>query len=56
MGETDIIICLQKKNKKNIKKVIVRLKNIVHRCRCDKKVHFKIAIAKIFFTCSFINF
>ena len=31
MEETDIIICLKKRNKD--KKIIVRLKNIFHRCK-----------------------
>ena len=35
MEETDIVICLKKRNKdeKNIKKILVRLNNILHRCK-----------------------
>ena len=53
MEETDIIICLKKKKDcKNIKKIIVRLEGIFHRRKKPInvliKVHFKIAITKIF--------
>ena len=36
MDKKDIITCL-KKIKKNIKKVIVRLKNILHKCKYVNK-------------------
>ena len=46
MEETGIITCLKerKRDKKNIKKIVVRLENSRH----NDKMHFKIAIAKIF--------
>ena len=69
MEETDIIICLKKRNKheKNIREIIVRLKSIFHRCKRSInikdididmviKVHFKIAITKILFIIASINF
>ena len=54
MKKTDIIRCLQKRKKrlKDIKIIIARLKNSLN----NDKMHFKIAITKIFFVCSFINF
>ena len=42
----------KKKIKRISKKIIVRIENSFH----NDKMHFKIAIAKIFFLCSFINF
>ena len=42
----DIITCLKKRKKD------FRLEHSLH----NDKMHFKIAIAKIFFVCSFINF
>ena len=42
----------KKKRLKDIKIIIARLKNSLN----NDKMHFKIAITKIFFVCSFINF
>ena len=38
-GKKDIITCLKKikKDEKNIKKIIVRLKNMFHKCKCVNK-------------------
>ena len=46
----DIIACLKKRKKpeKNIKKIIVRLKTYFTNADMPIKVHYKIAIAKIF--------
>ena len=54
MGKKDIITCLKERKKrlKEYQKIIVRLENSLR----NDKIHFKIAIAKIFFVCSFINF
>ena len=43
MEETDIIICLKKRNKdlNNTKKIIVRLENIFHKCRYNDKNAFQ---------------
>ena len=46
MEKKDIITCLKKRKKD------FRLEHSLH----NDKMHFKIAIAKIFFVCSFINF
>ena len=48
MENTDIITCLKKikKNKKNIKKTIMRLKNILHKC---KRVSQSVVQIYIFF-------
>ena len=53
MEKTDIITCL-KKRKKNIKKIIVRLKNIFHRCRYANKGAFQNCYRK--YVCSLVNF
>ena len=42
----------KKKRLKEYQKNYREAKNILH----NDKMHFKIAIAKIFFVCSFINF
>ena len=47
-GKKDIIICPKKirKNEKNIKKIIVRLKNILHKCKHVSKSMLQIYILK----------
>ena len=58
MEETDIIICLKKKNKdyKNIKETIVRLKNIFHRCRYGNKGIFHNCYRKDVFSFVLLSF
>ena len=58
MEKTDIMACLKKRKKyyKNIKKIIVRLKNIFHKCRYANKSALKNCYRKDIFVRSFINF
>ena len=42
----------KKKRLKNIKQILVRIENSLH----NDKMHYKIAVAKIFFVCASINF
>ena len=57
MERKDIITCLKKikKTKRISKQIIVRLKNVYHKCNTSIKICYKIAFAKIFFVRSFIN-